>query len=112
MISSDTFRGYNDLFILLVLAQGDSYGYEIGKQISLLSKDTYTMKETTLYTAFNRLLKTGYIDDYPGTETNGRKRTYYRLTEAGKEALKEKIEEWKLTKKVVNQIIKGASKWI
>ena len=33
MISSDAMRGYNDVLILAILHQGDSYGYKIGKEI-------------------------------------------------------------------------------
>lgn len=107
MISSDAIRGYNDLFILRILFDGDSYGYEIGKKISELSQGNYIIKETTLYTAFARLVKAGYIEPYPGTETNGRKRTYYHLTPEGKNALHAKLQEWKVIRQVVENIIKG-----
>ncbi|MER2064402.1 MAG: PadR family transcriptional regulator, partial [Alkalibacterium sp.] len=33
MISSDVIRGYNDTFLLSLLAQEDSYGYELSRQI-------------------------------------------------------------------------------
>lgn len=108
MISSDVIRGYNDLFILRILFDGESYGYEIGKKISELTNGQYIIKETTLYSAFTRLSKAQYIESFPGTETNGRKRTYYRLTSSGKDALYDKLKEWSLTKQVVEQIIKGA----
>ncbi|MGX7108827.1 PadR family transcriptional regulator [Facklamia miroungae] len=107
MSNSDVFRGYNDLFVLAILNKGDSYGYEIGKQISLLSQQEYIMKETTLYSVFNRLKKEGLIEDYPGIKTNGRQRTYYRLTALGKKVLQEKVKEWKLVKQIVENIIKG-----
>ncbi len=32
-LSSDVMRGYNDLIVLSVLAEGDSYGYEISRRI-------------------------------------------------------------------------------
>ncbi|MCR8969636.1 PadR family transcriptional regulator [Facklamia sp. 7083-14-GEN3] len=108
MTNSDIFRGYNDLFVLAILNESDSYGYEIGKTISLLSNEKYIMKETTLYSVFNRLKKEGLIEDYPGQKTNGRPRTYYRLTQKGKEVLQGKVEEWALVKEIVENIIKGA----
>ena len=45
-------RGYNDLMILALLKNGDSYGYEISRQIKEISEEKYVMKETTLYSAF------------------------------------------------------------
>ena len=33
MLSSDVMRGYNDSIILSLLAEGDSYGYEISRSI-------------------------------------------------------------------------------
>lgn len=110
MIGSDTIRGYNDTFILTVLSEGDSYGYAISKRILEISESNYSIKETTLYSAFNRLEKNGYIASFPGQITHGKKRTYYRITEIGKYYLSEKIVEWHLTKKVVECFIKEERK--
>lgn len=104
-ISSDVIRGYNDTIILYLLMDGDSYGYEISKRIREISEGKYIIKETTLYSAFSRLEKNGYIVSYPGTETNGRKRTYYRITDAGRAYYREKCEEWHLTKDVIERFI-------
>ncbi|GCF95613.1 PadR family transcriptional regulator [Enterococcus florum] len=106
MISSDGIRGYNDVIILSVLSEGDSYGYEISKRIKEITKEIYIIKETTLYSAFNRLDKNGLIQPYPGEVTHGKKRTYYRITDLGKAFLKEKKIEWQQTKKVVDQFMK------
>lgn len=106
MISSDVIRGYNDTIILSLLLEGDSYGYEISKNIRVVTNEQYVMKETTLYSAFNRLEKNGYIESYYGEETQGKRRTYFRITSSGKLYYKEKCEEWDLTKKVINKFIK------
>lgn len=106
MISSDIIRGYNDTFILFFLLEDPSYGYEISKHIRERSEDKYIIKETTLYSAFNRLEKNGYIKSFDGNETGGKKRTYYRITDTGKDYYKEKCEEWNLTKEVVERFIR------
>ena len=46
MISSDVIRGYNDTFILYLLLEEASYGYEISKRIRELSEEKYIIKET------------------------------------------------------------------
>lgn len=105
LISSDVMRGYNDLMILYLLWEKDSYGYEISRQIKDLSYEKYIMKETTLYSAFTRLEKAGFIEAYYGTETNGKRRTYYKITENGRVFYREKCSEWKLVKEVVEHFI-------
>lgn len=107
LISSDVIRGYNDTIILSILKDKDSYGYEISKQIQTLSDACYIIKETTLYSAFSRLEKNGYITSYYGDESYGKRRTYYRITDTGKIYYKEKCEEWELTKKVINRFTGG-----
>lgn len=102
MISSDVLRGYNDTIILCLLAEKDSYGYEIAREIEQRSHSIYSMKETTLYSAFIRLLKNGYILSYSGSETFGKPRTYYRITDAGRQYYHEKCGEWELTKNLID----------
>ncbi len=107
-ISSDVIRGYNDTLILNILLKEPSYGYEISKQIRRISEEKYIIKETTLYTAFTRMEKNGYIESFvadPDPEGNGKKRTYYRVTDKGKEYYKSKCEEWELTKDVIERFI-------
>ena len=106
MISSDVIRGYNDTIILYLLLDAPSYGYEISRHIRQLSEEKYIIKETTLYSAFTRLEKNGWIESFYGTETNGRRRTYYRITPKGEAYYREKCQEWELTKEVVEKFIK------
>lgn len=105
LISSDVIRGYNDTIILYLLLEGDSYGYEISKRIKELSEEKYIIKETTLYSAFTRLQKNGYIDSYYGTETNGKRRTYYKITQEGRNYYHEKCNEWFITKEVIEKFV-------
>lgn len=106
-ISSDVIRGYNDTIILFILLDEPSYGYEISKRIRALSEDKYIIKETTLYSAFTRMEKNGYVQSYSQNAENGKKRTYYRITELGKQYYAEKCAEWNLTKEVVENFIRG-----
>ncbi|MCR5196960.1 MAG: PadR family transcriptional regulator [Pseudobutyrivibrio sp.] len=107
-ISSDVIRGYNDTMILSILIREPSYGYEISKQIKKISDEKYIIKETTLYSAFTRMEKNGYIESFVANqdlEGNGKKRTYYRVTDAGREYYASKCEEWDLTKEVIEHFI-------
>ncbi|MDO5402822.1 MAG: PadR family transcriptional regulator [Eubacteriales bacterium] len=106
MISSDVIRGYNDTIILYLLLDAPSYGYEISKKIRELSQGRYVIKETTLYSAFSRLERNGYITSFYGDETGGKRRTYYRITGEGEAYYREKCDEWSLTKDVVERFIR------
>ena len=111
VLSSDAVRGYIDMMILCILSEQDSYGYEISKRIGIKTNGTYSIKETTLYSAFTRLESGGYIGSYYGTESGGKRRTYYRVTSAGHSFYNEKCAEWKQTKDVVDRFVcAGAGK--
>ena len=105
MISSDVIRGYNDTMILYLLLNEPSYGYKISKRIRELTNEKYVMKETTLYSAFKRMETNGYIEAFSGSETNGKPRTYYKITDAGKKYYKNKCEEWAITQEVIEKFI-------
>ena len=104
-ISSDVIRGYNDTIILYLLLDSPSYGYEISKKIRDISEGKYLIKETTLYSAFTRMEKNGYIESYSQNSESGKKRTYYRITDLGRSYYREKCEEWNLTKEVIENFI-------
>ena len=104
-LSSDVMRGYNDVIVLSVLAQGDSYGYEISRCINERSGGRYPIKETTLYSTFTRLERSGFISAYVGSESFGRQRTYYTMTDAGKSYFAAKCDEWQLAKDVIGAFI-------
>lgn len=106
-ISSDVIRGYNDTMILYLLLEQPSYGYEISKRIKNMTQEKYIIKETTLYSAFTRMEKNGYIVSFfMNQEGSGKRRTYYRITELGRQYYRSKCEEWKLTQEVIGHFIK------
>ena len=102
-VNSDMLRGFHDMMILYRLSKGESYGYEISKYIRDRTKDVYTIKETTLYSTFNRLEKNDLISSFSKKETLGRKRTYYKLTQAGEDKLQELNEDWETAQIIINQ---------
>lgn len=105
-ISSDVIRGYNDTMILYLLLEQPSYGYEISKRISEMTGGLYKIKETTLYSAFNRMEKNGLVTSFYQAAENGKRRTYYSITENGRAFYQSKTEEWELTKNVVEHFIR------
>ena len=105
-ISSDIIRGYNDTIILYLLLDKPSYGYEISKQIKAMTNEKYIVKETTLYSAFTRMEKNGYITSFPGVgENGGKKRTYYQITDEGGCIISQNAKSGLLLKKLLKNLL-------
>jgi transcriptional regulator len=101
-------KGSLPLLILHILSVKPSHGYEIAKQINRQSEGILDFKGGTLYPTLHTLEKEGLIDSYT-EEENGRLRRYYRLKDAGREALEVETEEWSRFVGAVNQIIEGGA---
>ncbi|MBR4457288.1 MAG: helix-turn-helix transcriptional regulator [Solobacterium sp.] len=104
-IASDMIRGNTDTILLRFLCEKDSYGYEINKQILELTEGAYGLNEATLYTAFKRLEKNGFITSYWGDENSGARRRYYTVTEAGRAAYAENCREWQNARTLLERLI-------
>ena len=70
--------------MLGVLSRGDSYGFEIFKAIRDATDGAHEIKEATLYASYRRLVRDGLVEAYWGDETQGGRRKYYRITDAGR----------------------------
>ena len=103
---SDLVRGNIDAIILCTLADGDSYGYEILKDIAAASQGEYEMKEPSLYTSLKRLETQGNVESYWGNETQGARRKYYRITDDGRTELSEATERWNRVRNIIDKLLK------
>ena len=83
-----------DYHILLVLAEGDLYGYAIMKAVEEDSGGAVSPGIGSLYRILARLSSRGWVEeactpkDAP-TEHRGNPRQYYRLTREGRAALRD-----------------------
>jgi len=100
-------RGYNESMILSILKDGDNYGYMISREIELRSKEKYVVKEATLYKILLRLEERCLITSYKGKVTHGKERTYFKINHEGITYLKEKCDEWLVTKNVIDAFLLG-----
>lgn len=106
---SDIIRGHLDSIILRLVSEQDRYGYEMAKEISQRTNNRFQIKEATLYAVFQRLEKRGLIKSYSGIVSKGGKRKYYKITTSGKAYLRETVEEWKITKEIIDLFIEESS---
>ncbi len=80
-------RGFLDACVLATMANGESYGYQMVKDIP----DSLGISESTLYPLLKRL-ETKKLIKVRKAEHNGRLRKYYSLTNDGFAFLNEFIE--------------------
>ena len=89
--------------VLAILADGESYGYAILKQVRALSGGELEWTDGMLYPLLHRLERNGLVKAVWGQSEAGRRRKYYRLTDAGVEQLGRQRRQWQ----VVDQAMRG-----
>lgn len=103
--ASDLLRGHTDTIVLAVLRTADRYGYEIFKTIRDATGGDYEIKEATLYATYRRLVKDGLVEAYWGDETQGGRRKYYRITDAGRAVFRSAVTDWTATQRIINTLL-------
>lgn len=94
MKATDLVQGTLDMLILKTLALEPLHGYGIALRIEQISKGVFRVNAGSLFPAFRRLERQGWIKaDWRPTENN-RRAKYYTLTERGRRQLKAETEEW------------------
>jgi DNA-binding PadR family transcriptional regulator len=103
--AADLLRGHTDTIVLGVLRATERYGFEIYKTIRDATGGAYEIKEATLYASFRRLLKDGFVDAFWGDETQGGRRKYYSITDAGRAVYDRNVADWIATERIINSLL-------
>jgi DNA-binding PadR family transcriptional regulator len=79
--------------VLLALAGGERHGYAILKDVQLHVGQRLRFGPGTIYGTLQRLMEAGWVEEAapPGVDTDQRRR-YYRMTRAGREALRVEVD--------------------
>ncbi len=80
--------------VLSLLAEGESYGYEIIQRILDLSDGQMQWTTGTLYPFLHSLENEGLVEAYWQAVENAPRRKYYRLTLSGRHALLQEKQQW------------------
>jgi len=92
--NSDLVQGTLDMLILKTLALGPMHGYGVAIRIEQISKGVFQVNPGSLFPAFRRMERSGWIkSDWQATENN-RRAKYYILTGAGRRKLETETREW------------------
>lgn len=95
-------RGLLEVCVLSAMRRGDSYGYQLIKDIT----PYIDISESTLYPILRRLENAQLVTVY-SKEHNGRLRKYYHITEAGRARIANFLEEWKDVQRAYRYIQEG-----
>ncbi|MBE5777037.1 MAG: PadR family transcriptional regulator [Clostridiales bacterium] len=96
-------RGLIEVCVLAMLRRGDSYGYQLIKDVSAL----IAVSESTLYPILRRLETAEYLTVYT-MEHNSRLRKYYAITDKGVRRIQDFLQEWAELDQVLAFIKEGA----
>ena len=100
-------RGILDVCVLSVLCRGDSYGYQIIKEIEQRSEFVFSFKEGTLYPILHGFEQEGLVKSYWQDGERGKRRKYYHITDRGLKMLNKSTEDWRSYSTAVEKVIRS-----
>ena len=96
-------RATSPLVVLRFLSEKPMYGYEISAELKARSGGKYTI--SILYPVLYRLEEQGYIEISATEVAEGRARSYYSITPAGREYLEKTKAEYAEISAVFNGLM-------
>ncbi|SFR56576.1 Transcriptional regulator PadR-like family protein [Pseudidiomarina maritima] len=103
-LSKDLMAASSTPIVLGVIAEGETYGYEIVKRVEELSGGALQWTDGMLYPLLHRLEKQGYLTSRWHVGESNRKRKYYAVTDAGIATLNEQRQQWQVINNALSQI--------
>ena len=103
-IGKDLVAASSTALVLAILQEGDSYGYAILQRVRELSGGALEWTDGMLYPVLHRLERAGFIESRWEKADTGRRRKYYRITEAGREQLADERRQWRTVDETLRKI--------
>ena len=94
MLTKDLVAASSKPLLLSILAEGESYGYEIIQKVRELSGGQIEWSDGMLYPVLHRLEREGLIESEWKEAASGRERKYYTLSADGRRAIKTERQQW------------------
>lgn len=108
-INKDLVAASSTPLVLAILAEEDSYGYAILQRVRELSEGEMEWTDGMLYPVLHRLERSGLIASRWEKAESGRRRKYYRLTDAGRTQLAEERRQWRTVDRALQKIWSGSA---
>ena len=104
---SELVQGTLDMLILKTLGLEPMHGYGIGLRIQQISKGVFQVNPGSLFPAFRRLERAGWIKGEWRATENNRRAKYYLLTEHGRSQLKSETRVWERQTAAIARILEA-----
>ena len=98
-------KGLVELWLMGHLAQGQSYGYQLGQL--LFENGAQEFSAGTIYRILARFRREGWVAVHRGYSPLGPRRRYYRLTPAGAQRLKQMTLYWRAMARATEKALKA-----
>lgn len=93
-----------DLMILKLLSKDEMYGYQIVSELKKISDEYFSLQTGTVYPLLRTMVTDNSLQAFE-KEYAGKKRTYYRITQLGRQKLNEGTHRWILFSEAVNKVL-------
>jgi PadR family transcriptional regulator, regulatory protein PadR len=103
---ADLVQGTLDLLILRVIAVEPMHGWAIAQRIRQMSNEQLRVGQSALYPALHKLEQQGWIEAEWALSENNRRAKYYKLTAAGRRALKLETAQWERLSTAISLVVK------
>src|SRR5438045_1312120 len=103
----DLLQGTLDLLVLRALSWALNHGYGIARFIREGSGQTFQILDGALYTSLHRMEERRWVDSHWGTSDRSKRAKFYRLTAAGRRALKSEQASWEAYVTAVAGVIRA-----
>jgi PadR family transcriptional regulator PadR len=90
----ELFQGTLDVLVLRALSWGPMHGYAVARFIRNGSDGSFRIVDGALYTSLHRIEAHGWVESEWGTSEKGKRAKFYRLTAAGRRALRTETATW------------------
>jgi transcriptional regulator len=104
----DLVQGTLDVLVLRALSWGPMHGYAVARFIHHGSDGTFTVLDGALYTSLHRMEERGWIEAEWGISEKGKRAKFYRLTAAGRRALRSETDGWNDYVAAVARVMKAS----
>jgi len=105
---TDLVQGTLALLILRVIAREPMHGWAIARRIRQMSQDELRVGQSALYPALHKLEQQGWIEAEWAQSENNRRAKYYKLTAAGRKALKAETAQWERLSTAISLVVRPA----
>jgi DNA-binding PadR family transcriptional regulator len=98
-------QGHGETLVLAALADGEGYGYQLRKDLAVLSKSYFQFAFGSLYPLLDRLERRGLARKRRLKKGKARERNYYTITAKGLKELQDRKRAWRQFSRAMELVI-------